>query len=440
MLLAGDIAALYGALIIALSMRYGGLFYQEFVYAHVAPFSLAFALWIIVFYVAGLYDLRRLRNNIEFIKTLFLTLCVNALLTIAVFYLVPAFGITPRTNLFLFIAIFFLIEIWWRRTFNVRASFREGLNRVLLVGTGKRIEEIAEEMKKNPQIGYELVLWMKEGFSSSDMRDVEIKVAQNAITTIVVPENLKDDGATQKKFFSLLTSGILITDVASFYETIFRRVPLDEIREAWFIEHKIGQPMFYDEIKRGMEFVLALFLIILLAPLLIVIALFVALTSSERVVCAQKRIGTGGKTYRHYKFRTMRSCNEKNGAQWKETDGSRLTDSRLTGIGYLLARSHLDELPQLINILGGDMSFVGPRPERPEFVQVLEKEIPFYHVRHLVRPGLTGWAQINYPYGGSVQGTVHKLQYDIYYLKNRSLILDSAILIKTLKMFFVNPK
>ena len=138
-----------------------------------------------------------------------------------------------------------------------------------------------------------------------------------------------------------------------------------------------------------------------------------------------------------YKFRTMNVGAEKNGAQWK-TSGT--VDPRLTPIGRILVASHLDELPQLLNIIKGELSFVGPRPERPEFVKVLAEKIPYYDIRHLVKPGVTGWAQINYRYGASIEDSYEKLQYDIYYIKNRSIILDAAIILKTIKSFFVNKK
>ncbi|OGY96270.1 MAG: hypothetical protein A2122_00685 [Candidatus Liptonbacteria bacterium GWB1_49_6] len=428
----GDVATLYASLLIALALRYGGRFFQEFTESHALPFSLVFAIWILVFYIAGLYDLLRLRNNIDFIKTLLLALLINTLLAIAVFYLVPLFGITPKTNLFLVIALFAVIEVWWRRTFNVRASFRDGLNSVLILGDDETTAEIVAELKKNAQVGYEVKLWLKRGLDEATPERLDALVKKHHINLAVFPTHAKHYDTHAKTFYELLASGIQVLDLSSFYELVFRKIPLRETDEAWFLENHIGQGKFYDDLKRGMEVISAVFLSIVLSPLLIVIAILVRITSRGPSIYRQARIGEQEKPFTLFKFRTMKADAERGGAQWAQPN-----DARSTPIGRFLRYAHLDELPQLANILKGDLSFVGPRPERPEFVTLLEEKVPHYKIRHLVRPGITGWAQINYRYGASVEDAEEKLQYDIYYLKNRSLILDVAIILKTIKSFFV---
>ena len=428
----GDIATLYASLLIALALRYGDRFFQEFTGRHALPFSLVFAIWILVFYIAGLYDLLRLRNNIDFIKTLLLALLINTLLAIAVFYLVPLFGITPKTNLFLVIALFAVIEVWWRRTFNVRASFRDGLNSVLILGDDETTAEIVAELKKNAQVGYEVKLWLKRGLDEATPERLDALVKKHHINLAVFPTHAKHYDTHAKTFYELLASGIQVLDLSSFYELVFRKIPLRETDEAWFLENHIGQGKFYDDLKRGMEVISAVFLSIVLSPLLIVIAILVRITSRGPSIYRQARIGEQEKPFTLFKFRTMKADAERGGAQWAQPN-----DARSTPIGRFLRYAHLDELPQLANILKGDLSFVGPRPERPEFVTLLEEKVPHYKIRHLVRPGITGWAQINYRYGASVEDAEEKLQYDIYYLKNRSLILDVAIILKTIKSFFV---
>mgnify|MGYP001582355634 CR=1 FL=1 len=435
LLLIGDIIALYTALILTLFIRYGGNFYEEFIGGHLAPFSFVFVLWIIVFYIAGLYDLPRLRNNIDFLKTLALALAVNALLTIALFYLIPVFGIAPRRNLFIFLIVFTVIEAWWRQNFNIRASFREGLNKILLLGEGPRINEIAETLGKNPQIGYEIRLWLKKGLADPESGHLHELVKTHHINLIVIPSELKKNLKLTKAFYELLASGVEIVDFPSFYELVFRKLPLADLEEAWFLENKIGQKKFYDDLKRGLEFVAGCVIGIVLLPLELLIAILIKITSPGAVIYKQARIGIWNESFVLYKFRTMREDAEKDGPQWADTK-----DNRTTFIGGFLRYTHLDELPQLVNVIKGELSFVGPRPERPEFVALLEKEIPHYKIRHLIQPGITGWAQINYRYGASVDDTQEKLQYDIYYLKNRSLILDCAIILKTFKSFFINQK
>ena len=257
-------------------------------------------------------------------------------------------------------------------------------------------------------------------------------VKKHHINLAVFPTHAKHYDTHAKTFYELLASGIQVLDLSSFYELVFRKIPLRETDEAWFLENHIGQGKFYDDLKRGMEVISAVFLSIVLSPLLIVIAILVRITSRGPSIYRQARIGEQEKPFTLFKFRTMKADAERGGAQWAQPN-----DARSTPIGRFLRYAHLDELPQLANILKGDLSFVGPRPERPEFVTLLEEKVPHYKIRHLVRPGITGWAQINYRYGASVEDAEEKLQYDIYYLKNRSLILDVAIILKTIKSFFV---
>jgi exopolysaccharide biosynthesis polyprenyl glycosylphosphotransferase len=431
-LVIGDIAALYAALVAALYLRYGTDFAGVFYSIHFGPFSIIFPLWLLVFYIAGLYDLPRLRNNLEFLQTLYLTVFVNALVTIAVFYLVPAFGITPKTNLFIFIALFVIIESVWRRTFNRRASFREGLNRVLLLDRSPRAKEIHDTLAANPQLGYAVKLWL-DAPAIDEPERIRRLIGEHHITLVVVPTHLKHETSTAKLLYELLASGIEVRDLPDFYEIVFRKVPIPDIAESWFVEHHVGQRKFYDDLKRGLEFVGALVIGIALLPLELLIAFLIMLTSPGPAVYSQVRVGKRNREFTLYKFRTMRVNAEQNGAQWAAKN-----DARVTGIGKILRATHLDELPQLWNVVRNELSFVGPRPERPEFVRPLAERIPYFEIRHIVNPGITGWAQINYRYGASAEDANQKLQYDLYYLKNRSVILDIAIIIKTIKSFFVN--
>jgi exopolysaccharide biosynthesis polyprenyl glycosylphosphotransferase len=429
------VCALYAALIVTLFIRYGLNFNERFFDFHFIPFSVVFPVWLLIFYIAGLYDLRRLRNNVEFLQTLLLTLFVNALVTIAVFYLVPSFGITPKTNLFIFIGVFALFESWWRRMFNIRASFREGLNRVLLFDKGPLAQELHEVLAQNPQIGYAVKLWMSPDERTQDMTRL---IKEHAINLVVVPSHFRHNPQSAKMLYELLATGIEVRDVPSLYEAVFRNIPLGGITESWFIEHSLGERRFYDDMKRGLEVVFAVALGVALLPLELLIAMLVALTSPGPAIYRQVRLGKHGVPFTLYKFRSMRTLAadgsaEVNGAQWSQAG-----DLRSTPIGKLLRASHLDELPQLMNIMKGELSFVGPRPERPEIVKKLVLEVPYYEIRLIVKPGITGWAQINYKKDETAADVMEKLSYDVYYLKNRSLVLDLAIIVKTVKLFFVN--
>jgi exopolysaccharide biosynthesis polyprenyl glycosylphosphotransferase len=426
-------------LILTLILRYGN-FWIKTLPDHLSPFTIILILWILIFYIAGIYDKKRLRNTIDFFKTLLTSYILNIFLAIALFYFSPFIGISPRTNLFIFSGLFIILNFFWKGYFNKFLAYKFPKLKVLLIGNEDSFSEIIAFLKRNEQLGYEIKFFLKIDEIPKELKDLSSWkdfIDKNSIDLIVVPLFFKKESDFSKIFYELLLSGILVYDLPYFYEIIFKKIPLKDINESWFLEKIIEHEKFYDKLKDGLEFVFALFLFLFLLPVKIFIALLIKLTSKGPVIYKQVRIGKNNQQFILYKFRTMRQDAEKDGPKWKASGDY---DPRFTFIGRILAKTHLDELPQLINILKGEVSFVGPRPERPEFVTVLEEKIPYYNVRHIIKPGITGWAQINYKYGASIDDTYEKLQYDIYYIKNRSIILDLAIILKTLKSFFVSNK
>ncbi len=433
--LLGDAVALYASLFLTLLIRYGGDFYEQFEDVHALPFTIIFIVWLLLFYVAGLYDLRRLRNNLDFIKTLFLTLVVSGVIAVLLFYLIPAFGIAPKTNLLIFIVIFAIVEIFWRRGANRFMSFGEAPNKVLMVGNGPVAELLKKTLRDNPQLGYDLKVELTEEQAYASPDALRRAAEENDINLLVVPHQLKRDARLVRALYELFGKGLLVTDLVSFNEAILRKIPLRSLEEAWFIENIAAEVRFYDQLKRASEFLAALAIGLVLLPVELIIAMLIKLTSRGPVIYKQVRVGEKEQNFTLYKFRTMRMDAEKDGAVWSAVRG----DPRTTIIGHFLRASHLDELPQLWNIMKGDLSFVGPRPERPEFVEKLKTQIPYYEVRLLIKPGVTGWAQIHWHKDTTIEDVMEKLEYDVYYLKNRSVILDWAIILKTLKSIFVSP-
>ncbi len=436
LLFAGDVVALYAGLFLTLAVRYGAGFWVQFTDVHAAPFTVIFVPWLVVFYIAGLYDLRRLRNNLDFIKTLSLSLATNAIIAALFFYFVPLFGIAPKTNLFVFIVIFAIIELFWRRAFNRLTGAGDAPNRVLLLGNGPSAAEVELTIAENAQLGYDIVAHLAEDAAIQSPASLEALVRESRANLVVVPRGLKRRGALTRTLYELFGRGATILDLETFYEIVMRKVPLADIEETWFLENIEGVAKFYDQFKRAIEFLLAIAIGLALLPVEILIALLVALTSRGPAIYRQIRVGAHGRDFTLYKFRTMRRDAERDGAaQWASKN-----DARVTPVGKILRASHLDELPQLWNIIQGDVSFVGPRPERPEIVSKLKTEVPFYEVRLLVTPGVSGWAQLNHRADLTIDDVRQKLQYDLYYLKNRSPILDLAIILKTVKSIFVNPE
>jgi exopolysaccharide biosynthesis polyprenyl glycosylphosphotransferase len=430
----GDIVALYAALILMLWIRYGNLFYSQLVDYHFQPFTIIFAIWILTFYIAGLYDLKSLKTGFEFNKTFLYALIFNFFIAVLIFYLIPYFGITPKTNLVIFFLILGGINYIWRQMYNLILAKSGAESRLLIIGSNKTAEELIEKIKNNPQLGYKAKFWMKEDLQDKEFDHLAQIIIANKINTIVIPAHLKKDSKSARLIYKTLTLGIEVIDLSTLYELIFQKVPLAELEEVWFLENLTKKHKIYELISRPMELIPAMLLAALLLPLAIAIAALIKITSPGSAFFFQKRIGKNGLGFVIYKFRTMRNDAEKDGPQWANYHN----DSRVTWIGKILRKSHLDELPQLYNVIKGDLSFVGPRPERPEFVEKLRKELPYYDLRHLTKPGITGWAQINYRYAASIEDSYQKLQYDIYYIKNNSPLLDFLIILKTIKFLFTN--
>lgn len=429
----GDIIIFYFSLAVGLFLRYGDEV-ENYIRPHLFPFTLVLFLWLAIFYISGLYDLRSLKNDQAFAKKFFILVALNGALAIFLFYLLPLV-ITPRKNLILFLIVFGLSFYIWRSAYNTLLSAGKPSNRILLVGHNQTAEEVANHINQNPQLGYEIKFWMKEGLQDKEFEHLSQIILANDINLIVVPAHIKKNAKAANLIYRQLTLGIDVMDLAGLYEIIFLKTPIAELEEVWFLGNLAKGHTVYEFFKRPAEIILAAFLIVLAFPLMSIIALITTTTSRGLIILKQTRVGKAGQNFTLYKFRTMIAEAEKDGPQWAMPK-----DKRSTPFGALLRRSHLDELPQLINVLKGSLSIIGPRPERPEFVKDLKKEIAFYELRHLVRPGITGWAQIQYRYGASIEDAYEKLQYDIYYLKNRSFVLDLIIAVKTLRLFFVSLK
>lgn len=432
LLVGGDILILYLSLWIALNIRYNFVLNPNIWQQHFLPFTIIYFLWLIIFYISGLYDLTLARNNQLFYSTLFKVLIIAAILSITFFYLMPYFGIAPKTNLFLNLAVFAVIFPFWRQLFNYFIKSSAFMHNILIIGKTNEAKELYEYIKENPQLGYypKKILDYQEVHLIFDL--VENIVKEN-IQTIVTAINPHKDSALIRNLYQCLPLKISLIDLPSFYERIIGKIPVSAIEEIWFLENLMNNDKkLYESIKRILDILGSLIFGIITLPLYPIIALLIKIDSPGPVFYKQKRVGQDGKIFTLVKFRSMIQDAEKYGAQWTTEN-----DSRVTRVGNFLRKTRLDELPQLWNVLKGEMSFVGPRPERPEIAfgkdLNLQKQIPFYQIRHLIKPGLTGWAQINFRYGASVEDSLEKLQYDIYYLKNYSFTLDLAIVLKTIK-------
>ncbi|MBI4117211.1 MAG: sugar transferase [Parcubacteria group bacterium] len=437
----GDVLILYLSLYLTLFLRYGPDFNSQ-ISIHLAPFSLLFIFWIIVFYIAGLYELNLSKNLPDFYSSLFKSIAISATISAIFFYLIPieTFQIAPRRNLLIYIAVFTGLISLWRYLYNrfLEKTFK---NNTIIVGFDQISFEFAKFLNRNPQYGYNLKyafdISEQAAFSFRDIdfrqlrgaRDMERILNDERINTIILnPEAYRLPNIIDF-FYKASKKGIQFVNLATAYERILKKVPLETVSQLWFLEKvSRAEKRFYEFVKRLTDIILSL---IGLAGLIVIFPFIgpaIKITSSGPLFYRQGRVGKGGRIFEVVKFRTMIENAETNGAVWAQRE-----DSRVFKAGRFLRKTRLDELPQVFNILKGEMSVVGPRAERPEFVEKFKKEIPFYEERLLVRPGLTGWAQINYGKDLNESDTKEKLQYDLYYIKNRSLTIDLAVILKTIK-------
>ncbi len=431
LVLIGDIAILYGCLVATLFLRYGHI--NMYLWqAHAGPFAIIFAIWLSIFYIAGLYDLKNLKNTLELINQVIISIFAGSLIAIILFYLVPYFKISPKTNLAIFVVIFASAATLWRWMFNTWTKKPE--KKVLIVGEDSEVNELITFITDNPQLGYEIRLRIKE-IDEETTRALSRLIEENDIDSIIIMESIRDNDKFIREVYKNVLHGVEVLGVTHAYETVMQKLPIAHTERLWILTNITKNQRVYEMIKLPISYGLAITLLILFFPPMILIGLIIKLSSRGPIIYTQTRMGKDEKRFSIYKFRTMPVSAEKGGPQWSTPQ-----DVRATPFGALLRATHLDELPQLINVLRGNIAFVGPRPERPEFIKLLKKQIPYYEVRHIVKPGITGWAQINYRYGSSIEDAHQKLQYDLFYIKNRSIILDMLIIVKTIKLLFTKVK
>jgi len=422
LLLFFDVIFLYFSLYLSLLLRHFQKFETQIFFSHLFPFTILFFLWLIIFYTFGFYDFEFLKTSLIF-KTISV-ISLNFVLGVFLFYFIPQFKITPKTILILNSSIFGIFFFFSRKFF---LSFFSAhlLEKVAILGKDAEAEKLKKEIKERPFLGYELV----EIDLSKDLLE---QIKKEKIERIIFTEEFEKDPKFQNLFYNLLFLGVNFLDFPSFYERITEKIPVTSISKVWFFENlKEGEKRIYDKFKRIFDVIVASTILLFTLPLWLLIALAIKIEDRGPVFYIQERVGKNKKIFKLIKFRSMVTEAEKEGPKWAEIE-----DQRVTKVGKFLRRFHLDEIPQMINVIRGDISLVGPRPERPEFVEKLEKEIPYYNLRHIIKPGFTGWAQIKFRYARSVMDSLEKFQYDLFYIKNRSLLLDLKILLKTAQLIF----
>jgi len=427
----GDIFFFSFSLWIALYIRFATLPSVDIFIKHLIPFSILFAVWFLVYFIAGLYEKHTLILKSKLPNVIWSAQLINSTFAIIFFYALPIFGITPKTLLFVYLFVSFICVLLWR-LYGLSLVSRGHRESALLIGSGLEMKELLEEVNDNPRYGLSFV-------SSVDLSEIDGIDIQNEIITPIYSNNIKIiavDFSHQEitpllpHLYNLIFSKVRFIDSHRIYEDIFDRIPLSLITYSWFLENISVSPKFtYDFLKRIMDIVLSFFLGLISFLLYPFVYIAVKFDDGGNIFIWQERVGQNNQEIKIIKFRTMSVDDSGEGEQGRE--------NKVTRVGKFLRASRIDEFPQLWNVLKGDISLIGPRPELPNLVHLYEKEISFYNVRHLIKPGLSGWAQLYQKvvpkFSTDYEQTKTKLSYDLFYIKNRSFWLDIKIALRTVE-------
>ncbi len=437
-LLLGDTVVFIASLWLTLSLRNLALPTQAGFVELLTPFTLLFAVWLLVFFISGLYDAHTLLIKSKLPKRIFTAHISNLVIATLFFYLIPYFGVTPKSILFIYLVVSSgLIALW--RFLIYPKLVRQSSVPLIILAEGLDIEYLDQKIKSATNSPIQILEILKpsefenengniggnENLSMVERIRGIISHNPNAVIAVDLINPFIQKHADS--LYSLIFSSVQFVEIQNVYEDITDKVPLGLINEVWFLKHASIEPnIIYDFLKRAMDIAISLplFIISLISYPLVWFAM--KIEDNGALFYTPERIGESGRPMKIYKFRTMSIMDA----------GNQLGQNanKITRLGKILRVSRIDELPQLWNILNGDMSLIGPRPEFPTLVELYKKEIPHYNVRHLIKPGLSGWAQIHHekpPH--SVEETKEKLAYDLYYIKHRSVWLDLKIALQTIK-------
>jgi sugar transferase (PEP-CTERM system associated) len=399
---------------------------------------LATSLYELCFYYNDLYDLTIVDSKGELLVRVLQAAGAGAIVLAIVSFAVPSLTIGQGTFV-TSLGLTLVAVPAWRWTFDGLTRDPHLEERVLIIGTGSTARTLAQQIGRQRDFAYRLIGFIDEGAGTTQVRrhdvlggivDLSRIVAERRIDRIVVSLSDRRGRLPIEQLLRAKMSGVRVEDATTTYERLTGKILIDDLKPSWLIfSDGFHASRGTRAIKRMLDLALAIIGLIAAAPLMVLTALAIFVESGSPILYRQERVGEHGRVFTLYKFRSMRTNAEGATPIWAKE-----RDDRVTRVGRFIRTTRLDELPQLWNVVRGDMSFVGPRPERPFFVEQLAGAIPFYLERHVVKPGLTGWAQVKYRYGSSVEDAMEKLRYDLYYIKHMSIVFDLTIVIDTVKV------
>jgi exopolysaccharide biosynthesis polyprenyl glycosylphosphotransferase len=432
-LLVGDIFIFAASLWLTLFIRYGQTPDLPLLKDHMIAFAPILIIWFVVFFIAGLYDRHTMILRSRLPGRVLKAQAINGIVAVAFFYFASYLKIAPKTVLFVYVLISSLGAILWRVYGYPLLGSRSKQN-ALLIGEVEELRELEAEVNHNDFYPMRFVSAIDfDDINSLDLdKDLIEKIYSDNVTVIAVDTNNEKISPLLPHLYNLTFSNIRFINLHKLYEEIFKRVPLSLVKYSWFLENisSRNKPAF-DAVKRFMDLFISIVVGLVSLPIYPFVILAIKIDDGGPIFSIQERVGQNNRIIKLYKFRTMDRAND--GGKWNQNN-----ENKITRIGALLRKTRIDELPQLWNVFRGEISLIGPRPEFPEPVKLYEKQVPYYRVRHLVKPGLSGWAQIHHEndphHQVDITETKNKLSYDLYYINNRSYLLDMEIALKTIRI------
>lgn len=437
---------MYVALLLTLAIRYGDFSFWPGPQTRIFfwHFSFLSFFWLLILYIFDFYKISLFKKPQDLFRNSIIFLFLAGAIGTIYFYLQPQLAIAPKTILFLDVLFCTVFLYIWRIVFIQILKFFVIKEKIIIIGAPSNFSELLNDSLK---IGdYQIVAFYNPGsldkslpFSKlaqygiiSEIYKLKEIIEKEGVNTISFTSDFYKDEKIVKEIFLNLPPKLNFINFTDFYENLTKKIPIEAVNELWLLENISRVERKIDEIlKRSFDLFFSFLGFLITAVLFPFIALLIKIDSPGPVFFLQKRVGKDRKIFTLYKFRTMEVSLNQDKEPWREKD-----PEQIIRIGKFLRKFYLDEIPQFFNILKGDMSFVGPRPEWIELAKIFEREIPFYSLRYLVKPGLTGWAQLNFPPSASVEEAKEKFQYDLYYIKNHSFFLDLETILKTLRLIF----
>ncbi len=435
-----DILVLIAAIFLTLLIRRRELPDFSYFLDHLVYFIPIILLWIVTLYTMGLYSLEMPFKGYKTVSFITFVAVIGMLGGLAFFYLIPDPEILPKTVMVLYSGISLCLLALWRWGFNaVSLKLLPRVN-IAFAGINDTVIDLLRSMDSFSYMGYQAFCILEEDYPADSCYGVPVvkdtaqfidEIEDNRVNMVVLAGEKQLSQEIRSALFNLLQHHVRFINIPDFYEIYMRKIPIGAVNELWFLRNiDLNSRNIYRFFKRACDIFISFVFSIVTIPFWPLIMLIIKLESPGPVFFKQIRAGLYGKPFTILKFRTMRTDNN----TFKPTGEN---DPRITPFGNFMRKTRIDELPQFLNVLKGDMSFVGPRPERPELIHELEKEVPFYHQRMLLKPGITGWDQVSGEYHSpSTEDTYKKLQYDLYYIKNMSIFLDVSIFFKTIMTVF----